>query len=255
MSTTTLIFPVFGQSNGVSNAPDGVTTQYSLSRVNVFCLDGFIRSLTEPVFDATNQSTKPIDHQLVDTPGQSSFGAMADRLRTLGETRDMIFLPCARGTTSAVLWNTGTSDSPPTYQNLYGQSRHMIMQAMKLPGAILGGCIINQGEYEAGAADSGVSANAWDTQWAAVFNALNTWVSGQGWTWAKSIHFWIDKLQNGSSLAFKDNVRTRQQALNDARSDTHIIQEPDASPSGLHLYAAQQISLGVSRANDWFAAT
>ncbi len=250
----TLVFLSIGQSNEVGNPTDGVINTYSgLSDVWVVGFDGITRPFAEPAYDGTLYATGAINHTSPDTPGQSSLGAMAARLRALGVTSRILFAPAARGSTSAVNWNTGHADSPPTYQNIYGGARHALHEAMRAPNAIIAGVLFNQGEVEAQA--DAITAAAWTGNWDTTCTDLLAYASAQGWTWKKTKRFFLAKLQNASSLAFKDDVRVAQDLLGSTRADVVVTQEPDAAPANIHLQAQKQIDLGVLRANDWFSAS
>lgn len=246
------VFVAAGQSNKVGNHV--VTNAYS-SLVNCWMIgeDGYTRPFSEPAFDPTNECTGAVTHNNPDTPGQSSMGAFFAQLRVLGDTDTLVCVAAAVGSTSALNWASGQSDSPPTYSNLWGAMRHQLLEAMSFPNPLLGGFMLNQGEADA--QTNSTLANAWDTTWGANFDAFLALATTMGWTWAKTTRFWIEALQLGSALSFASIVNARQFALAAARTDTHCLQEPDASPADLHLWAPQQIALGTTVANDWFAAS
>jgi hypothetical protein len=251
-----LVFAVVGQSNGVGLL--GPVSQYTLTDTWVVGINGITRPLTEPAFMPTRQATDTpggqVDHESTNQfPGQSQCSAMAFRLRQLGVTERLIFCPCALGGASATTWIAGLAQNPWTYTNLFPASIKVISQAMQAPNAQLGGIIVNQGESEASAGPP--YTTDWPTHWGSVFNAYLTVATQQSWTWAKTKRFWIQKLQLASTLTYASSLRTLQQSLADARSDTVALQEPDSSPYDLHLQGGPQNALGILQANSWFAAT
>src|SRR6185369_7499530 len=111
------------QSNEVGEL--AVTNTFSsLSDCWMIGEDGFPRAFSEPAFDAARQVTHPIDHGSPDTPGQSHIGSKFNQLRALGETRTLVAVCPAVGSTTSVLWSAGTADNPPTYQHLLGATKH-----------------------------------------------------------------------------------------------------------------------------------
>ncbi len=225
-------------------------------------IDGGFRPAVEPLWDPSREASGGTLHHNTDTAATSSaMGPCLDAIRAGGETRCLLILPCAKdGMQSADVDNPsgGLANNWTVLSNVMGRR---IKQAMRFPNPVMGGVFLSTGLGDATAEASSPFVQG---RLASFCNNVNTLVSGFGLSWAKSVHFWIGRLQNPNAAAFgspSGNVTALNNALDaldTARADTVLVQEPVGSISGTvqqHLTYAARLTWGQNFGASWLAAS
>ncbi len=166
-SNAWLVIALLGQSNmvgaGTPYAGDGVATNiYALNQ------DGFISELVnEPTFDGTNA---PFIQG--NTGGASVGRRLGELLRAAGETRNILFVPVAKGGTTSTNWANAVATDPPPIgsSSPIGFAKYWIDEALKAPNSEVI-FVVYQGEFNA---QSAPLAAIWSPDWVLIQDNFNT---------------------------------------------------------------------------------
>ena len=243
-SSAPLVFLVDGQSNtlGVGSTP---YEPGPIERAYMVTPDG-----TVPLYPAWEPNeivplADPTSDYSDATGGYSFLPRFAQRLRELGETRDIYMVSRGVAGSASATW------LPTASPNLPNAVSTLIWTLQQVPGAVVGGVITYNGEADA-------SGSTTSEQHAANWGAAYDYMSRLWVPWAKTTKFVHVKLPDETEHEpFWETVRTQQDLL-DARADTIVVQAPNSATLH-HDTGADDTTglrkLGVDLANAWFAAS
>lgn len=163
-----LVIACIGQSNMVGADTDLYTGDGTTTGVYALRQDGNLDEFTtEPAWDATNA---PFTQSA--TGGTSCTRKLAELLRAAGETRNILIVPVAKGSTTSTNWANNSATEPPPIgsSNPIGFAKHWIDEALKAPNSELV-FVLYQGEDNA---TSAPLAAAWSSDWVLVQDSMNT---------------------------------------------------------------------------------
>ncbi len=167
-SNAWLVVVVPAQSNGAGRGTTPGPTVAASDAIYCHYADGNMDVFTEPSADPTNA----VGGMSVDSGAATSmFGRMALRLRELGETRNIMIVNTAIGSTDSPAWASNLTTNPPPINSPVGALKHRVMEALKAPNAELV-TVIYQGESNT---DVGGESASWPTNWGAILDELNTY--------------------------------------------------------------------------------
>lgn len=207
-------------------------------------LDGFAKPLVMNTGDGVNKAAPDLAFA---SPSYSSMiESLRKQMRVNGETRRLLFVPCALDSTDSNAWNTGLTTDPPSVTNLTGHMKHRIRDALKAPGASL--LFVYDGA--ASNCQSAGEVTDWTADWGANYDEYNTFFAGK---FDLDHHFLIGRLAANLPAGVGANIadmRTAELALEAARSDVVLVQSPDGHDAlggadAPHLTGTEQQAYGV----------
>lgn len=193
---------------------------------------------------------------------------MADRLRELGETRNILVVNCCRGGTGSVEWSTSLGASPPAPNTAFGAAYYRIREALQAPGSTLEMVIVNGGVNAAEPPTPAASTVAnISIQWRQVIDAFyakfSAFITKTEWiTWARP------PATAATTSGYGGNWTAMRTAISDfcaGAADVGMIDDPDGPfiDTDTHLGKGSNTSgsetglmgIGVRVANARWAAT
>lgn len=241
-----LIVWLRGQSNQVGFGSVSQTTYPLVPDANAFymALDGFVKQIVMDTGDGVNASSVNI---VWNSP---TYAAMTEsiraQLRARGETRKLLFVIDALGSTPTSSWVNGLLSNPPTINTLCGYAKHRVRDALKAPGASLV-CFTDQGESNGSSLQETVD---WRIDWNASCDEHNAYFSAY---WDKDIHYVFGRLAETFPIPipFAAELRVEEDAFNTERDDVIMVQNPNGTDSPGHRNGAEQLAAGILYANAW----
>lgn len=233
-----LVVALLGQSNMVGADPDLYAGDGTTQGLYVLYQDGTLASCSEPTWDAANAPW-------VQSAGGTSLARrLGELLRAGGETRNILFVPCAMNGSSVAFWTSSLTQEPPqiTFQRPVTFTKHWIDEAMKAPNSELL-IVVYQGENEANA---GQDPATWSPAWASIQDNLNTRYAGR---FAKTKPWFFIQLPATSATGYTNwaTIRTNQAThCSVTRADATLVQYSGEThttdPTLLHVDKATQVN-------------
>lgn len=257
----------FAQSN--LEARGGARPYRAVLRTNrafMIGLDGYIRTLAEPLSDNANAVTGGVVHDApaagIGNIGASSAPDLANGITAAFPNDPCVIVPCSEGSTTSADWVNGLATAPPNIDTLVGLVKLRTLEAMKLPGAVLAMDVFHLGTSNAltpGPAQPAFAAQ-YQTDGQSYVTARKAWLASMGISYEKTVKFaqFLISTINTSILPFCHQVVAAQLALQAANSTEMIsiqAQDPNIDPNHLHEDTSELAVDGENLAVAYLAAT
>ncbi len=257
-----VIFACVGGSQGGGRGTTGYTSVYAGTSDQSYCL--YNDNNLAPIAEPTSSTADVVGGQLQDNAGQvgtSAWTRFVDRLRELGETRNIMFVNIAASGITSAAYLSNLTTSPPAANSLSGVAKYRLSEALKAPNSVIGGIIFTQGEANSLPYLDGTVA------WGSYADEMNTYFAGR---FDKTTHFVFMNLAvtpwTSANPVDWAQVRTDIAALAAGRTDMVVAQWPSGPytlSDNLHLETGSNspgaetglMGGAISAADAWWAAS